>query len=269
MKRELSGFLEELSAIRPVIVFLDDLHWADASTVDVLAYLADRFDRLKVLFIGTYRPEDLQLRRSPFLDVRRDLQARNCCTEVRLPFLTRADVERYLELQFPAHRLPAELAPLIHEKTEGTPLFMADLVRYLRDQKIVDEIDGSWFLAGSLADIEGKLPESIRAMIDRKIGLLGADALRLLTAASIEGAVFHSATLAKVLSLESGDVEDQLDALWQVHALIEPVEETRVSRRHVHDEVSLHPRVVSEHALQELDADPPRFDESGSGRGAG
>ena len=103
---------------------------------------------------------------------------------------------------------------------------MADLVRYLRDQKIVAEIDGGWFLAGSLADIEGKLPESIRAMIDRKIGLLGADALRLLTAASIEGAVFHSATLAKVLSLESGDVEDQLDALWHVHALIEPVEET-------------------------------------------
>ena len=55
LKRELSGFFEELSAIRPVIVFFDDLHWADASTVDVLAYLADRFDKLKVLFVATYR----------------------------------------------------------------------------------------------------------------------------------------------------------------------------------------------------------------------
>ena len=226
LKRELSGFFEELSAIRPVIVFFDDLHWADASTVDVLAYLADRFDKLKVLFVATYRAEELQLRRSPFLDVRRDLQARHCCTELRLPFLTGKDVERYLELLFPAHRLPAELARLIHQKTEGTPLFMADLVRYLRDQKVVAEIDGDWSLAGSLADIEGKLPESIRAMIDRKIGLLGAEARRLLTAASVEGAVFHSATLSKVLSLDSIDVEEQLDSLGRVHALIEPVEET-------------------------------------------
>ena len=226
LKRELRGFFEELSAIRPVIVFLDDLHWADASTVDVLAYLADRFDKLRVLFVATYRPEDLQLRKSHFLDVRRDLQARNCCTEVRLPFLTREDIERYLELQFPAHRLPAELARLIHQKTEGAPLFIADLVRYLRDQKIVAEVDGDWCLAGSLTDIEGQLPESIRAMLDRKISLLDAESRRLLTAASIEGAVFHAATLSKVLSLDSDDVEDQLDSLWRVHALIEPVEET-------------------------------------------
>ena len=228
LKRELSGFFEALSAIRPLIVFLDDLHWADASTVDVLAYLADRFDKLKVLFVATYRPEDLQLRKSPFLEVRRDLQARHCCTEVRLPFLTREDVERYLELQFPGHRLPAELARLIHQKTEGTPLFIADLVRYLRDQRIVAEIDGAWCLAGSLTDIEGQLPESIRAMIDRKISLLDAEARRLLAAASIEGAVFHAATLAKVLSLDSGDVEEQLDSLWHVHALIEPMEETEL-----------------------------------------
>ena len=231
LKRELSAFFEELSTMRPVIVFFDDLHWADAPTVDVLAYLADRFDKMKVLFVTTYRPEDLQLRKSPFLDVRRDLQARKCCTEIQLPFLSVDDVERYLELQFPAHQLPSELGQLIHQKTEGSPLFMADLVRYLRDREIVAEVDGAWSLAGSLANIENELPESIRAMIDRKLELLGKEERRVLAAASIEGAEFHSATISRVLSRDPAEVEEQLDLLRRVHGLIELVDETEFPDR--------------------------------------
>ena len=54
--------------------------------------------------------------------------------ELPLEFLTRADVERYLALEFPEHAFPVELISLIHAKTEGDPLFMVDLLRYLRDR---------------------------------------------------------------------------------------------------------------------------------------
>ena len=135
LKRELGAFLQEVSRPRPLLLFLDDLHWADASTVDLLAYLGSRCAGLRLLLVLTYRPTDLLLGKHPFVPVKQDLQARGVCREVALEFLTRQDVERYLALAFPGHRFPEELAALIHARTEGNPLFMVDLLRYLRDRR--------------------------------------------------------------------------------------------------------------------------------------
>ena len=89
--------------------------------------------------------------------------------EIPLGFLERRDVERYLAVMFPQHRFPGSLAELIHAKTEGSPLFMADVVRYLRDSGSLVERDGTWVLARPEADAFRELPASIRSMIARKI----------------------------------------------------------------------------------------------------
>src|SRR5438093_11009350 len=81
LKRELVSFLQEASAL-PIILFLDDLHWADSSTVDLINYLASRFDRMRVLIIGTYRAGDLRLTKHPILQVKLDLEARGTCSEL-------------------------------------------------------------------------------------------------------------------------------------------------------------------------------------------
>jgi hypothetical protein len=67
MKRELSSFLQEISQVKPLILFIDDLHWADVSTVDMLAYLASKFTGLRLLILTTYRSSDLLLAKHPFL----------------------------------------------------------------------------------------------------------------------------------------------------------------------------------------------------------
>src|SRR5207302_6102917 len=112
-------------------------HWADASTIDILTYAATRWSSYRILMVATYRLADLLATNHPFLRVRLELQAHGVCREIQLPFLTRADVERYLDLQFPEHLFPAELSARIHDRTEGSPLFMADLVRYLRDRHVL------------------------------------------------------------------------------------------------------------------------------------
>src|SRR5206468_12037911 len=61
LKRELLAFLQELSRLRPLVFFLDDVHWADASTVDLLAYLGARCAGLRLLVLATYRPTELLL----------------------------------------------------------------------------------------------------------------------------------------------------------------------------------------------------------------
>ena len=225
MKREFGALLEEVSERRPLVLFFDDLHWADVSTIDLLAFLANKFDSMRVLIIATYRPSDLLLAKHPFLQVRPDLQARGVCREIELEFLSRSEIDKYLALEFPEHLFPAELPALIHSKTEGNPLFVADLVRYLRDRKVIVEEQGRWVLAQSLPSVEDDLPESVRGMIERKIGQLSEDDRRLLVAASVQGYEFDSAIVAKALELDPADVEERLEALERVNALVRFVSE--------------------------------------------
>jgi predicted ATPase len=134
MKRELGAFLQEVSRVRPLILFFDDLHWADVSTVDMLAYMATKIASMRMLIVVSYRPSDLLLANHPFLPIKLDLQGRGICREIPLSFLGRQDIERYLSVEFPGHCFPEEFPALIHIKTEGSPLFMVDLIRYWLSQ---------------------------------------------------------------------------------------------------------------------------------------
>ncbi|MBA2302324.1 MAG: AAA family ATPase [Acidobacteria bacterium] len=225
MKRELGALLQEMSRIQPLVWVIEDLHWADVSTVDILNYLADRFDDMRVLIVTTYRPSDMALRRHPFLGVRSTLQMRGLYTEIGLAFLPPADVERYLAQQFPGHAFPPEFAGVVHAKTEGSPLFMADLVRYLRDTGGIVDDNGTWRVTRSVSDAPRDLPESVRGMIARKIEQVDDRDRRLLLAASIQGHEFDSATIAEVAEIDPGDVEDRLEILERVHVFVQRGEE--------------------------------------------
>src|SRR5262245_57778097 len=169
MKRELGAFFQEVSRLRPLALFIDDLHWADVSTIDMLSFLAGRFDALGALIVVAYRPSDMLLVKHPFLQIKPDLQARGACRELTLEFLNRAEIEQYLALEFPGHLFPPELPELIHAKTEGNPLFMVDLAHYLRDRGVIAQTGGAWTLAQKAPEIERELPESVRGMIERKV----------------------------------------------------------------------------------------------------
>jgi len=222
LKRELASFLGEASKARPLVLFIDDLHWADISTIDMLTYLASHFAGMRLLVVVTYRPSDMLLSKHPFLQIKPDLQARGLMKELPLGFLSLAEIAHYLELEFPGHRFPEEFPELIHSKTEGSPLFMADLVRYLRDKGV---ITGEGALAGELPEIEKELPESVRGMIERKIGQLGEEDTRLLTVASVQGYEFDSAVLARILALDAEEVEERLENLERVLSFVRFVQE--------------------------------------------
>ncbi|MGH9842543.1 MAG: protein kinase domain-containing protein [Blastocatellia bacterium] len=226
MKRELASFLSAVAQAQPLVLFFDDLHWADVSTIDLLNFLAGKFDTMHVLIVTTYRPSDMLLSKHPFLQIKPDLQARGVCRELLLGFLQETEIAEYLALEFPGNRFPIEFPQLIHAKTEGSPLFMADLVRYLRYRGVIANTSGAWVLAQTLPDIEHELPESVRGMIERKIAQLGEEDRKLLTAASVQGFEFDSAVVAQVLSLEADEVEERLETLERVFAFVKLTSET-------------------------------------------
>ena len=238
MKRELANFLQSVAHQRPLVLFFDDLHWADVSTIDLLSFLAGKFDVMRVLIVVTYRPSDMLLAKHPFLQIKPDLQARGVCREVLLEFLNEAEIAAYLALEFPGHRFPPEFSRLIHAKTEGSPLFMADLVRYLRDGGVIaleastQETDvPRWTLAQVLPDIDRELPQSVRGMIERKIGQLSEEDRTLLTTASVQGYRFDSAVVAQALTLDADEVEERLEKLERIFALVRLTSEAEFPNR--------------------------------------
>jgi predicted ATPase len=231
IKRELAALVYEISRVRPLVVFFDDLHWADVSTIDVLNYITARFDKMRVLLLSTYRPSDMALAQHPFLQIRSDLGSRGILTEMSLDFLAREDIERYLSIEFPQHRFPAGFAELVHARTEGSPLFMVDLLRYLRDRHAIARDEHGWTLTRSVAEIERELPESVRSMITRKIERLDEPDRRLLVAASVQGPEFDSAIVGEVLEMEPSEVEERFDRLERVHVFVKGMGESEYEDR--------------------------------------
>jgi predicted ATPase len=128
MLRELCDALEALTVEQPLLLVLEDLHWSDYSTLDVLAMLARRQEPARLLLLGTYRLPDALQRGHPLHTVHHELQRHGQCTELPLPLLPEAAVAAYLGTRFPDARLPAGLARLVHQRTEGNPLFMVTVV---------------------------------------------------------------------------------------------------------------------------------------------
>jgi predicted ATPase len=225
LKRELAALFEEIGRMQPVVLLFDDMHWADPPTTDLLAYLARRIDATRLLIIATCRPSELAQARHPFLPVKLDLIARGMCRDIRPGSLDLMAVAKYIALQFPEHAFPSDFAKLVHERSEGNPLFMSDLLRDLRRRQQVQQREGRWVLAEDLSAVERELPESIRSAVQRKLEALDEADRRLLGAASVQGVDFDSAMIAGALQLPEEEVEDRLDRLEREHALVRFVDE--------------------------------------------
>src|SRR5262249_55562866 len=101
MLREIVQALEALTATRPLVLVLEDLHWSDTATLDVLSLLARRQEMAGLLLIGTYRSEEVRSTGHPLSALIQDLQMRGYCQELTLPLLSVTAVRAYLTARFP------------------------------------------------------------------------------------------------------------------------------------------------------------------------
>jgi len=228
MKREFLAFISQISRRVPLIFFFDDLHWADASTVDLLAWLGRRLAGLRLLIVTTYRPAEMQSGHNPFVPVQLALEQHGICREVPLVFLTEGDVENYLTLSFPSHRFPPDFAARLHSQTEGNPLFLTELMHHLRDRGVIALQNDCWMLTQTIPDFQKDLPVSVRSLIRSQIDQLDDADLRLISVASLQGYEFDAVVVAGVLAQSAADVEERLERLDRVHGLVRLVREAEL-----------------------------------------
>lgn len=186
MLREWVDAFAALARERPLLVLIEDLHWADPSSIDLLRSLCQRSPSHAWLVLGTLRAAEAELQNPPLAKLLLELGAREC-DELGLGPLTEAQVERYLGERLGAHELPRELPGLLLAKTEGHPLFLARLVALLIERGELVQAQRGWLLQRPLAELEMAVPSDVWSAIRRQFELLSADDRRALAFASVEG----------------------------------------------------------------------------------
>ncbi|HEX6719886.1 MAG TPA: protein kinase, partial [Pyrinomonadaceae bacterium] len=225
MMREMGDALGMLASASPIVLLLEDLHWADPSSVDLLRHLCQRIGTQRLLIAGTFRPEDVERSGHPLKSYKAEMRAHNLCDEIALDSWNREHISEYLDVTFSPNDFPADLTALIHEKTEGHPLFAANLLQYLGERGDLAKTNGRWSLVRPLSEMDLVAPESVRAMISKKIDALEEEERRTLQYASVEGTEFLSSVTAKLLGVDEIDLEESLARISKGHRLIETVGE--------------------------------------------
>lgn len=225
MMREMGDALGMLASASPTVLLLEDLHWADPSSVDLLRHLSQRIGNQRLLIAGTFRPEDVERSGHPLKGYKAEMMSHNLCEEVALGSWSREHVAEYLDATFSPNDFPAELTSLIYEKTEGHPLFAANLLQYLGERGDLAKANGRWSLVRPLSEMDLAAPESVRAMISKKFDTLEPEERRALQYASVEGTEFHSTVTAALLGVDDIELEELLARLSKTHRLIETIGE--------------------------------------------
>jgi DNA-binding winged helix-turn-helix (wHTH) protein/tetratricopeptide (TPR) repeat protein len=224
MVRELAEAVEVLTVSRPLVLVLEDLHWSDYATLDLMAYLARRTGSARLLLLGTYRPGEVLLRGHPLQTVKQELVLHRQAVELPLDLLTTTEVAQYVALRgaggadLPAAAL--RLAQLLSQRTDGHPLFLVQVVEHLLQRGVLGDGAGPWQVPPEALTAAMEIPTSVRDLIQLQFERLSPEEQRVLEAASVAGSACTAAAVAAGLDLALEAVEERCTGLAQRHQFL-------------------------------------------------
>jgi DNA-binding winged helix-turn-helix (wHTH) protein/predicted ATPase len=207
MLRELAEAIEAFASDTPLLLMVEDVHWADVSTLGWLSYLARRTDAARLFVVCTYRPLEVVTVEHPLLSLKRELERLDHFRELSLGDLSQREVQRYFAARFESNHFPKALFQLAHARTAGNPLFLVRVIDSWVKQRLVSRESGSWRMLGDFRAFSESMPDSVLSMIERDIERLSSEELGLLEAASVAGSDFSVAAVAAALAVDIVDVE--------------------------------------------------------------
>jgi class 3 adenylate cyclase/tetratricopeptide (TPR) repeat protein len=197
------SFFSALARRSPVIVVVEDIHWADPALLDLLEETADRVEG-PVLFVCPARPE-LTDRRPEWGGGKRNYSS------IFLDPLTSDDSERLVGLLLAVEDLPASLRRRILERAEGNPFFLEEIIRQLIDAGGIVREDDRWQAKPGVEDVD--IPDTIQGVLAARIDLLVPEEKRALQAAAVVGRVFWTGAVGVVVDGQGppGAVDELLE----------------------------------------------------------
>jgi class 3 adenylate cyclase len=260
------SLLAAASVEQPILLVLDDLHWVDQASLQLLRHLITTDSGGSLLVVGTYRDTDLSAE-DPLTALLADLHREEGVERVALTGLGDTDLVELLEAVtgHDMDEIGVGLGHALLRETAGNPFFVIEILRHLAETGAVAQgEDGRWALQGDLADLG--LPQSVREVVGRRINRLGSEAHQLLSSAAVIGRDFDVELLLAVTGASEDDALDLLDEAAEA-GVVEELASGRYSFTHALIEHTLyhdlsatrrrraHERVAG--ALEELCGDDP------------
>ena len=220
MVREMCEALELLTARNPLVLILEDLHWVDGPTLDLISALARRRESAKLVLLGTYRPADVIISQSPLKALKQDLLVHNLCHEIALERLEKSDVAEFVASQFPQAQFPEGLAKMVYRHSGGNALFMVEIVQQMVKSRLIDEVNGSWTLTKPLEKFDPGIPETLQQLIEVEFEQLSTSEQNILKSASVAGERFSVWAIATSVNLETTRIEEICEELAEKQQFI-------------------------------------------------
>lgn len=221
---EISERIKDVASIRPLIIFIDDLQWADRSTLQLLLYLGDHLRDSPVLLIGAIREGE----NNEYLeDVLERMSRMNLYEELKLKGLKWKDTKEIIENIVGKENVPEEFINLIYRNTKGNPLFIRELVREMIDEGIIDPIKGKYPTKDEL-----KIPRIIDQLVKRRIKLLNNKERKILEIGSVIGENIPYPLLLSISQIEEFELLDYVDNLISIGLWYEELNEEKLSFSH-------------------------------------
>jgi class 3 adenylate cyclase/tetratricopeptide (TPR) repeat protein len=218
----ISILIESMARVRaePLVLVLEDIHWIDQASTSLLEYLLPLVERIPLMVILVYRPE--QERRCWEIHQRVKTDYAHCTTPVWLRPLELADSQALLDNLVPLERWPDEIRRQILERAEGNPFYLEEILRSLIDRQIlIQDANGRWQVGQEIED-QG-VPDTLQGVIMGRLDRLGESTRWAVQVASVIGRTFSLELLAGVLDIDAEQLNVDL-ALLQQHRVIYPSE---------------------------------------------
>ena len=213
--------LQRTAVPQPVVVLLDDAHWADAGSVHLLRHVVSHLDPdAHILVLVTYRDTDID-RSHPLSGALADLHRAAGAERIPLHGLDEAGMRAFLEAAGgnPLEAAGIELAQRLAAETDGNPFFVTEVLRHLVETGALVQVDGVW--VGTVAPGEAGLPEGVRDVVGQRLSRLPDATNDLLRTAAVFGREFDAGLVAAVMKVDEDLAVDHLDEAVAAQLVVE------------------------------------------------
>jgi DNA-binding winged helix-turn-helix (wHTH) protein/tetratricopeptide (TPR) repeat protein len=207
MVREGANLFEGLAAERPLLLILEDLHWADYATVDLLSALCRRRSATRLMLVATYRTEELSFSRHPLRQMAHDLAVRKYCQEIELGPLPEKAIAEILAGGPDGVPASEEFTKFVDERSGGNPLFIELILEFLQQRDMAERVGTRWRLLAPIDKPAFATPPTLGRILEAKMDGMPEEAHRVLEAASVMGLRFDAATAAPAAEMDAQSFE--------------------------------------------------------------
>jgi len=202
MLREMGELLDRYTADRPLLLVTEDLHWSDQATVQLVDYVARRRTGTRLLWLASFRLSEIIGADHPLAPVRRELRLHRLCDEIVLDAFSEREVGEYLAVHIPELAEDETFVRALHHRTDGLPVFVADVVNDLAQEEhgCVEESSARLRLASM------SIPDTLSGIVERYVEQLEPDQRALLEAASVCGVELRLPIVAQALGRDVASV---------------------------------------------------------------